>query len=113
MVGASSVFVTLDSDHQKYHVLEELYAYAPLVPVGSWILVQDTRLSYDWASHYYSGLETAMDLHYAGAMLGNGPREAVDAFLEDPRWKGKFVVDRSYERLFISNHLRGWLRRVA
>ena len=52
------VLVTLDSAHDKAHVLAELEAYAPLVGVGSYIVVMDgimgevvgaPRTSPDWA----------------------------------------------------------------
>ena len=37
-----SVFLTLDSDHSEGHVLAELMALAPLLPVGSFVLIADT-----------------------------------------------------------------------
>ena len=39
--SASPVLVILDSGHAKDHVLAELYAYAPLVTPGSYLLSQD------------------------------------------------------------------------
>ncbi len=52
-----TVFIMLDSCHTKDHVLKELYAYAPLVSVGSYIVAADgimnlvvgaPRTSDDW-----------------------------------------------------------------
>ena len=76
------VMVMLDSLHSKEHVAAELAAYAPLVPVGSYLVVQDTPL---------------------------GPIEAVDEFLEtNPNW----IADRSRERYKDTNSVRGYLRRI-
>lgn len=87
------VLVVLDSLHTREHVLAELHAYAPLVPVGSYLVVQDSfvnghPLEPDW---------------------GPGPYEAIDAFLEET---DDFVPDRSRERLFMTYNPRGFLKRV-
>ncbi|SDT93779.1 Cephalosporin hydroxylase [Pseudomonas pohangensis] len=39
--SGESVFVFLDSDHHKSHVLHELEIYAPLVTIGSYIVAAD------------------------------------------------------------------------
>jgi cephalosporin hydroxylase len=53
-----TVFVVLDSNHTKQHVLDELQAYAPLVTLGSYIVAADgimeqvvgaPRSNPDWA----------------------------------------------------------------
>jgi cephalosporin hydroxylase len=76
------VLVLLDSLHSKEHVAAELEAYAPLVPVDSYVIVQDTRL---------------------------GPLAAIDEFLAA---NDSFVADRSRERYPDTNSVRGYLRRV-
>jgi cephalosporin hydroxylase len=76
------VMVLLDSLHSKEHVAAELAAYAPLVPVGSYIVVQDTPV---------------------------GPLGAIDEFLEANQ---NFKADRARERYPDTNSVRGYLRRV-
>jgi cephalosporin hydroxylase len=41
VAGAETVLVLLDSAHTKAHVRAELEAYAPLVTVGSYVVVMD------------------------------------------------------------------------
>jgi cephalosporin hydroxylase len=76
------VMVLLDSLHSKEHVAAEIAAYAPLVPVGSYIVVQDTPV---------------------------GPLAAIDEFLEANK---NFMADRSRERYPDTNSVRGYLRRM-
>ncbi len=76
------VLVMLDSLHSKEHVAAELEAYAPLVPVGSYVIVQDTAV---------------------------GPLQAIDEFLAE---NDSFVADRARERYSDTSSVRGYLRRV-
>jgi cephalosporin hydroxylase len=76
------VLVLLDSLHTADHVYDELKAYAHLVPVGGYVVVQDTVV---------------------------GPIRGIERFIaEDPR----FEPDRSRERFILQNTLKGYLRRV-
>lgn len=88
------VLVLLDSDHHQAHVAAELDAYAPLVTVGSFCLVEDTNVNG----------------HPVVPEFGPGPMEAVAAFLPN---HPEFQVDALPERYLISMHPGGWLRRVA
>ena len=93
LVG-ETVLVLLDSDHTAAHVLAELRAYAPLVTVGSYCVVEDTNLGGRpvWPT------------------FGPGPAAAVAQWLaETPGW----VVDRTCERFGVTFHPGGWLRREA
>jgi cephalosporin hydroxylase len=92
-VAGKRVLVILDSMHNMHHVLDELRAYAPMVPRGSYIVVQDS----------------AMNGHPVAPDYGPGPYEAVEAFLAET---GDFVADRSRERLIITNNPMGFLKRV-
>lgn len=92
----AAVFVTLDSDHMSSHVWNEILVYAPLVSVGSYLVVQDAILS--WAR---PGTMGSMD---AALRLVEGD--------EDLRKKlGTFVWDRSVEVLGYTGHM--YLRRIA
>jgi hypothetical protein len=85
--------LVLDSDHSRDHVLDELRAYADLVSVGSYFVVEDTNVNG----------------HPAYPEFGPGPMEAVDAFLaEDDR----FEVDAGREKFFMTFNPRGYLRKV-
>jgi len=76
------VLVLLDSLHTPEHVAKELAAYAPLVPVGSYVIVQDTPV---------------------------GPLRAVEEFLAaNPGWE----IDSSRERFGLTNTMKGYLKRV-
>jgi cephalosporin hydroxylase len=88
------VLVILDSDHRKAHVLDELRTYAPMVPVGSYIVVEDT----------------CVNGHPILSDFGPGPREAVEDFLSENN--DDFVVDRSRESHLITFNPGGFLRRV-
>jgi cephalosporin hydroxylase len=81
-VKGKSVLVILDSLHTTEHVRKELELYAPLVPVGSYIIVQDTPV---------------------------GPGEAIRDFFST---RDDFVVDRDRERLLLTVNKGGYLKRV-
>lgn len=81
-VEGKRTMVILDSLHTAEHVYGELRAYAPLVSVGSYIIVQDTLA---------------------------GPWAGIERFLQENR---DFVSDKSRERLIISNNPGGFLRRI-
>lgn len=90
------VLVVLDSDHHAPHVARELELYAPLVPVGGYLIVEDTNLN---------GRPVLPE-------WGPGPGEAVDAFLASDAGRG-WVREPLCERFLLTMHPGGWLRRVA
>jgi cephalosporin hydroxylase len=92
-VKGKIVVVILDSAHTKDHVLAELKAYTPLVPVGSYLIVQDTNLGG----------------HPVFPQAAPGSMDAVEEFLKS---NNQFVADRSRERLLLTCAPKGYLKRV-
>lgn len=93
MVGGSRAMVILDSDHRAAHVYGEIVAYAPLVAVGDYLVVEDTNVNG----------------HPAFPDFGPGPMEAVDRFLAE---NDEFAVDTRCERFLMTLNPRGYLRRT-
>lgn len=89
-----TVLVILDSDHAMPHVTAELHAYAPLVTVGSYLIVEDTNTN---------GHPVLPD-------HGPGPHEAVEQFLAAPAGRA-FVRDERRERLLMTFNPGGYLQR--
>ena len=85
------VLVVLDSDHSQAHVEAELAAYAPLVQVGGYVIVEDSNIG-----------QIRKDLL-------PGPLQAIEAFLART---DEFEVDRSREKFLITQNPSGYLRRV-
>ncbi len=88
-----TVLVILDSGHSRAHVLAELHAYAPLVSVDSYFVVEDTAVN-------------GHPLHWKH---GPGPMEAVTEFM---RGRTDFVADRAREKFLMTWNPKGYLRRV-
>lgn len=91
---ARRLLFVLDSDHSAAHVEAELEAYAPLVPAGCYLHVQDGLL--DYLPRFRS--------------LRPGPAAAVMKFLgRHP----EFERDEDLERRYVMTaHIGGWLRRL-
>ena len=92
-----------DSDHREEHVADNIKAYAPFVSIGSYLVVQDTRLG-----------------------RFKGPSQAISRFLEEqqerlrrgcgddvlpPRQQPRFERDRRPEYFLFSQHSGGFLYR--
>ena len=100
------VLVVLDSNHSREHVRAELEAYAPLVSVGSYVVVFDgvMRLVADTPRG-------------SSAWASDNPITAVDEFVgdhaefvvEQPRWP----FNESELRSNVTYSPRGYLRRIC
>lgn len=98
---ASHVMVFLDSLHSHEHVYKELQLYAPLVTVGSYLVLPDTFIEY-FPKGYYSD-NRPWD-------VGNNPMTAMRQFLKE---NSDFEVDNELcSKLMITEAFDGYLRRV-
>lgn len=83
-----------DSDHRGFAVERDLQIYHRFVNIGSYLIVQDTKLSRMRGGRYQT-------------------MEAVHNFLKTPAGHGRFIVDRTFEYLLFSHHHSGFMQRVA
>jgi cephalosporin hydroxylase len=94
IVAGKRVLVIADSDHEKNHVLAEIRAYAPMVHVGGYFIVEDS-------------LNDVMDFH---PVPNEGPQAAARVFLAE---NDGFVPDRRWgERYVMTLNPDGFLLRV-
>jgi cephalosporin hydroxylase len=95
-----TVMVFLDSLHTHAHVAQELALYAPLVTVGSYLVLPDTFIEY-FPKGYYA--DRPWD-------VGDNPMTALREFLAgDPG----FEIDRRRcDKLMITEAFDGYLHRV-
>jgi len=94
------VLVCLDSNHTHDHVLSELRAYAPLVSIGSYCIVEDTGIE-------DSPEETTSNRSWG---KGNNPKTAVREFLKE---NNNFKIDKIIEsKLILTGSPDGYLKRI-
>lgn len=102
---AAKTMIILDSKHTRDHVLAELNHFAPLVSIGSYIVVNDGIMA-----AVAGGPRTAQDWAW------NNPLSAIDEFLagnagfacEEPEW----LFNESLGRERVSYWPRAYLRRI-
>ena len=90
-VGGRRTLIILDSDHSQAHVDAELEAYAPLVPVGCYLVVEDSNIG-----------QIRPDLM-------PGPLQSIETFLDR---RSDFVIDREREKFLLTFNPSGYLKRV-
>ncbi len=91
-----SVLVMHDGDHHAAQVRRDLEAYADLVSVGGYIVVED-------------GIVDVSRLGGPWIRRGDGPLVATEQFL---RAHPEFVVDPACERYLLTYNPKGFLKRV-
>jgi len=90
LVKDEPAMVILDSDHGRVHVKWELHHYAPLVPPGNYLVIEDCyRL--DLVPYY--------------------PLQARDWFLSDTKMGRKFEQTNLDAEFLVGVCVGGWLRR--
>ena len=94
-----TVLVTLDSNHRRAHVAEEIRLYKDFVTPGSYLVVMDTSSSY--IHDVPSGNE---------AMIRDSALEAVEEFLSG---ETQFSIDPHFNRLGITSNICGFLKKSA
>jgi len=95
------ILVCLDSNHTHEHVLQELQFYAPLVTLGSYIVVFDTIVE-DLPEGYFSQKRPWG--------ISNNPKTAVYEFLNA---NSNFEIDHSIDnKVLISVAPEGYLKRI-
>lgn len=98
--GRQRILVLLDSNHTHEHVLGELEAYAPLVKVGSYVVVYDTSVD-DMPISFYPDRPWGP---------GNNPKTAVREFLQRT---DRFEIDKDLDsKLLITAAPDGFLKCV-
>jgi cephalosporin hydroxylase len=93
LAKGKSVMVILDSDHSEKHVRDELAAYASLVNVGNYLIVEDTNLHG----------------HPINPEHGPGPMEAVQDFIKQ---NPGFEIDLTKQKFFMTFNPNGYLKRA-
>lgn len=87
------VIVILDSDHSAQHVTKELNAYCEFVPVGSYMIVEDSNING----------------YPVRAGWGPGPMEAIDEFM---RGRQDWIIDTNREKFMLTFNPKGYLKRI-
>ena len=94
ITGAAVPLVILDADHSEAHVSKEIETWAPHVQVGGFLIVEDSNING----------------HPVRPDFGPGPYEAIATFLNNNR---NFEHDTSFDKFFMTQNPRGWLRRLS
>lgn len=94
LCAGERAMVLLDSEHTERHVRAELDLYHELVPIDSYIIVNDTNIGG----------------HPALAWKDSSPWDAVHGFIAE---HSEFVIDPDCEKHMLTQCPDGYLRRVS
>jgi cephalosporin hydroxylase len=100
--GAACVLVILDAAHVASHVGREIALYAPLVTIGSYLIVEDGNVDGNPVLPDYV-------CPYTGIPSG-GPQAAIQEFLAGT---SAFAVDNSRHKFLFTFNPNGYLKRIA
>lgn len=100
VAGCSTVMVILDSLHSTHHVRQEIALYAPLVTVGSYLLVEDGCVD---------GNPVLPNFVDPGDQQPGGPQAAIQEFLANT---DAFQVDNTRHKFLMTFNPNGYLKRV-
>lgn len=100
---AKRIMVCLDSNHTHDHVLRELHLYAPMVSLGSYVIVFDTVIE-DLPS------SAIKDRPWS---KGNNPKTAVFEYLSEIKNRNVVGVDDKPLRFFIDKQVENQLLITA
>lgn len=100
--GPKPLFV-LDSYHSMDHVLRELQLFAPFVPSGGYIIVEDTAIEFHGKD----------DHRGARWGPGNSPWSAIQKFIESEVGNCFEVVDDITEKLILTGMPGGVIKKVG
>lgn len=90
LCSGKRVLVSLDSAHDKEHVLKELEFFSQIVQKGDYIVVEDTNINGNPVMPF----------------CGQGPMEAVNQFLAS---HSNFQIDEEREKFHLTFNPRGYL----
>ena len=83
------IFVSLDSAHDKAHVLKEISLYKDYVSLGSYMVVEDGMAIFTQTS--------------------SEANQAIDEFM---RVTDEFVIDKDCEKFILTTNPNGWLKKI-
>ena len=106
------VFVIDDASHVASLTVSLFNALSPLVSVGSYYLVQDTRLDYDCALSFLTMKPGSVYWYCRRIQAEGGPARAVATIKRQRDFLRSWKQDRSVEQWVITQHPGGYLKRV-